>query len=261
MAEFCFHKPGPLIFDGNVAESWRRFVQEYEVFIAAACSTKPKKTQAYILLNLAGGEAIEREKSFTYGEGESKEDPECLKRKFGELCNPQANVTMERHKFNTRVQQRGESIQSYVSDLKNKASTCEFEDLKDEMIKDRLVCGIENDKLRRSLLREDKLTLQKAIELCQISELSEQRMKELTGAPEVHEENIHGKETQAIANDNSNNNNNGSKHLATEMRAASSDRAKWKGEEQRQKPFPYCGNVHKQRAVQHMERNVARVVN
>jgi hypothetical protein len=72
MAEFCFHKPGPLIFDGNVAESWRRFVQEYEVFIAAACSTKPKKTQAYILLNLSGGEAIEREKSFTYGEGESK---------------------------------------------------------------------------------------------------------------------------------------------------------------------------------------------
>ena len=90
------------------------------MFIAAACSTEPKKTQAYILLNLAGGEAIEREKSFTYGEGESKEDPECLKRKFGELCNPQANVTMERHKFNTRVQQRGESIQSYVSDLKNK---------------------------------------------------------------------------------------------------------------------------------------------
>ena len=44
---------------------------------------------------------------------------------------------------------RGESVQSYISDLKNKASTCEFGDLKDEMIKDRLVCGIENDKLKR----------------------------------------------------------------------------------------------------------------
>ena len=97
MAESCFHKPGPLIFDGNIAENWRRFLQEYEVFIAAACSSKPKKIQAYILLNLAGGEAIEREKSFTYGEDETKEDLECLKRKFGELCNPQANVTMERH--------------------------------------------------------------------------------------------------------------------------------------------------------------------
>ena len=75
-----------------MAESWRRFVQECDVFIAAACSSKPKKTQAYILLNLAGGEAIEREKSFTYGEGESKEDPEFLKRKFGELCNCSVGV-------------------------------------------------------------------------------------------------------------------------------------------------------------------------
>ena len=59
MAEFCFQKPGSLIFEGNVAENWRRFVQEYDVFIAAACGNKLKKTQAYILLNLAGGEAIE----------------------------------------------------------------------------------------------------------------------------------------------------------------------------------------------------------
>ncbi len=96
-------------------------------------------------------------------------------------------MTTERHKFNTRMQQRGESIQSYVSDLKNKASTCEFGDLKDEMIKDRLVCGIENDKLRRSLLREEILTLQKAIELCQINELSEQRMRELASTTEVYD--------------------------------------------------------------------------
>lgn len=74
MAESYFHRPGPLIFDGNIAQNWRRFV-----FIAAVCGTKPKKTQAYTLLNLAGGEAIERKKSFRYGETESKEDPECLK--------------------------------------------------------------------------------------------------------------------------------------------------------------------------------------
>ena len=147
----------------------------------------PKTQENSSIYIVKPGEAIEREKSFTYGEDETKEDPECLKRKFGELCNPQANITMERHKFNTRTQQRGESIQTYISDLKNKASTCEFGDLKDEMIKDRLVCGIENDKLRRSLLQEDKLTLLKAIELCQISELSEQRMKELTTTSEVHE--------------------------------------------------------------------------
>lgn len=40
---------------------------------------------------------------------------------------------------------------------------------------------------RRSLLGKENLTLQKAIELSQVSELSEQRMKELTTASKVHE--------------------------------------------------------------------------
>ena len=130
---------------------------------------KNNKIQAYILLNLAGGEAIKREKLFTYEESENKEATECLKWKIAEVWNPQTNVTMEHHKFNTCMQQRGESIQSFVADLKNKASACEFGELKDEMIKDRLVCGVENQRLRRNVLREGKLTLQKAIELCQIN--------------------------------------------------------------------------------------------
>ena len=53
MAESGFQKPGPLSFEGNVAENWHRFVQEYDIFIAAAHSSKSKKVQAYILLNLA----------------------------------------------------------------------------------------------------------------------------------------------------------------------------------------------------------------
>lgn len=78
---------------------------------------KPAKTKAYILLNLAGAEAIERERSFVYAAevrasgddgavlapAESREDPECLKRKFREMCNPQHNKTMERHKFHTHI--------------------------------------------------------------------------------------------------------------------------------------------------------------
>ena len=32
MAESGFQKPGPLSFEGNVAENWRRFVQEYDIF-------------------------------------------------------------------------------------------------------------------------------------------------------------------------------------------------------------------------------------
>lgn len=91
-----FRRPDPLAFDGNIAENWRVFQQEYDIFIAAAHCDKPARTQAYILLNLAGSEARECERSFVYAEeikepgedrrilvpAEAKEDPERLKRKF-----------------------------------------------------------------------------------------------------------------------------------------------------------------------------------
>ena len=39
------------------------------------------------------------------------------------------------------------------------ADTCEFGSLKDGLIRDHLVCGIEDDSLRKKLLQEPKLTL------------------------------------------------------------------------------------------------------
>ncbi|KAK7907206.1 hypothetical protein WMY93_015818 [Mugilogobius chulae] len=188
-----FRRPEPLVFDGNIAENWRIFEQEYDIFIAAAHSDKPARTRAYILLNLAGPEAIERERSFVYaaevrepGDGgrvlipaESKEDPDCLKKKFRDMCNPQTNITMERHKFNTRNQKAGETIESYVSDLRIKAKSCSFGELCEELIRDRLVCGIHNDHLRKTLLRDSDLTLAKAISVCQIHEMTEEHNKTL----------------------------------------------------------------------------------
>ena len=151
-----FRSPDPLVFDENVAVHWRKFEREYDIFIAAAHGDKPARTRAYILLNLAGPEAIERERSFTYvpavlGEddnvvipAESTEDPECLKRKFKEICNPESNVIMARHNFNTRHQKPGETIKAYVSTLRNQAKNCNFA-LEGELIRDRLVCGISSD--------------------------------------------------------------------------------------------------------------------
>ena len=61
-----FRRPDPLIFYENIAENWRIFERNYGIFIAAAHSDKSAKTQAYILLKIAGPEAIEQERSFTY---------------------------------------------------------------------------------------------------------------------------------------------------------------------------------------------------
>lgn len=43
------------------------------------------------------------------------------------------------------VQGKSESIDAYVTDLKNKAKDCEFGQLTDLLIRDRIVCGVIND--------------------------------------------------------------------------------------------------------------------
>ena len=57
------------------------------------------------------------------------------------------------------------------------SKSCEFGDLTDSLIKDRLVCGVIKDSVRSRLLRETELTLQKAIDVCRAAETSSQQMK------------------------------------------------------------------------------------
>ena len=45
--------------------------------------------------------------------------------------------------------------------------------MKDEFIRDKIVCGITSDRVRKQLLKERALTLDKAIQICQLNELSE----------------------------------------------------------------------------------------
>ncbi len=99
---------------------------------------------------------------------------------------PLKNLTFERHLFHTRKQGRSESINSFVTDLKNIARKCEFGDLGRDLIKDRIVCGIQSDAVRK-ILRETGLTLEKALSICNSSELSEQQVKNLADNEDVHE--------------------------------------------------------------------------
>jgi len=89
---------------------------------------------------------------------------------FNRYCIGETNVTYERYIFNQRVQQPSESIEDYVADLRKLASTCQFQELEDSLICDRVVVGIRDDTTRRHLLQQKKLTLAEAIDACKASE-------------------------------------------------------------------------------------------
>jgi ribosomal protein S1 len=92
-------------------------------------------------------------------------------------------MTFERHKFNTRDQNENETIDQHVTALRTLAATCEFESLHDGLIHNRIVCSIRTESLKERMLRENDLTLEKAIDICRAAETSRDQLKSLCGMP------------------------------------------------------------------------------
>jgi hypothetical protein len=98
----------------------------------------------------AGEDAMEVYNTFVFAEGEENKI-ETLIKTFELYCTPKKNVTFERHVFNTRNQEPSESIDSYVTELRKLAKSCEFAQLHDSLIKDRIVCGIHSAEFRQRI--------------------------------------------------------------------------------------------------------------
>lgn len=88
----------------------------------------------------------------------------------------------ERYQFNNRKQEPGESIAAYLTELRTIAKNCQHEDvIPEEILHDRIVLGIRDDKMRERLLRYNDLTLQKSVALIKAAKQTEDQVK-LMGA-------------------------------------------------------------------------------
>ena len=92
---------------------------------------------------------------------------------------------MQRFKFNTCVRQSGEKIAVYVARLRELTQFCEFGDSLEDMLRNRLVCGVNDERDQRRLLAEPQLTFKKAMELSQTFESSMQDAKDLQSSSRV----------------------------------------------------------------------------
>ena len=89
--------------------------------------------------------------------------------------SPRPSEIVQQSKFYNRSRKPGESISTYAAELHALVAQCNFGETIDAMIRDRLVCGINEDSIQKRLLTEgDKLTLTKAISLAQSYETAVQ---------------------------------------------------------------------------------------
>ena len=173
--------PSPLdIHDANAADKWKKFKRAWTNYsLATELNTKSQSIQVATLLTVIGEEAREVFSTFTdwSSEGdEAKIGPVLAK--FEAYCQPRKNIPFERYRFNRRGQEPGESYDQYRTALRMLAEGCDFQTITpDEILRDRLVFGIKDDKVRERLLRESTLTLSKTDEICRAAESMTAQMK------------------------------------------------------------------------------------
>ena len=179
--------PQPLeIHDPQAAEKWKKFKRAWINYaLATGLNSKDEAVQVATLLTVIGEEA--REVFFTFTgwttEGdEAKIGPVLAK--FEEYCQPRKNIPFERYRFNRRSQEPGETYDQYCTALRKLGESCDFQSITpDEILRDRLVFGISDSKVRERLLRESKLTLAKTDEICRASESMMLQMKAVEESP------------------------------------------------------------------------------
>ena len=81
-------------------------------------------------------------------------------------CPPPSEI-VQRFLFNTSSQKEAETIADFVADPCRISEHCKFGDTLDQMLQDRLVCGIRDGRIQKRLLTEPELTFRKAFDSCQ----------------------------------------------------------------------------------------------
>ena len=65
---------------------------------------------------------------------------------FYQLCQPMKNLILHRHNSNTKKHKEGACFHAFLTGLRNQADVCECGNMKDQLLRDRIVVGIDNTK-------------------------------------------------------------------------------------------------------------------
>ena len=147
----------------NGAKEWPLWIDHFERFrIASGLDKKGEKVQVNTLLFHLGRKAEEIFKSFNLTAANA-DKYDTVKQKFQNHFVRQRNVIYERAVFNQRVQREGEKAESFITALFTLAEHCAYDDLREDLIRDRIVVGIRDHELSRKLQLQADLTLERVI--------------------------------------------------------------------------------------------------
>lgn len=168
--------------------------------MASGLNTQTEEFQVNAFMYAAGDDAEGVMNMLTLTE-EQKGSYKALTDAFAKYCVSKRNVIFERARFNRRVQEPGESVESFLTAVHALAEHCEFGTLRDQLIRDRIVVGIRDGKLSENLQLDAKLTLESAITKVRQSDAVKKQQPVMRGTEPVagNLEAIHKRQSRGPA--------------------------------------------------------------
>jgi hypothetical protein len=162
-------------------EEWSEYAERIEHYFTANDITSGAKRRA-ILLNAVGPATYCLLKTLVSPAKITELTFEEIVERAAKHFNPKPSPIVKRYEFNTRRQEDGETVATFVAALRKIAEYCEYGDVLDNMLRDRVVCGINNKAVQRRLLQESSLTFEKALEMAVAAETADRDSRRLRGS-------------------------------------------------------------------------------
>ena len=105
---------------------------------------------------------------------------------FQQQCIGETNVINEPFVFNRGSQEKSEDFDCYLTALKEIARRCEFREMTEQLLRDRVVCWIGDNALRKRLLQQNNLTLQDCVDMCNASEDTTRQLQVMSADEGIH---------------------------------------------------------------------------
>ena len=164
------------------SDSWELYIERLNFYFEANGITSSEddlKIRRAILLSSVGKKTYKLISDLLAPEKPGEKSCEELCTLVKSHFNPKPSESVQRHKFNNPVRSNEENISDFLAALRNMAEYCNFGSSLENMLRDRLVSGINNERIQRRLLSEVDLSFKKAYEIALSMETTAQHMADL----------------------------------------------------------------------------------
>ena len=149
----------PTSFDFRDPNSWPRWKRRFEQFCLASGLASEDDVKQISYLMYCMGEDVEETLTSTNISADDRAKFDAVFAKFDEFFKVRKNLLFEQARH---CQKPGESVDQFITFLYRLVENCAYGDLRDDMIRDRIVVGIIDQGLSERLQLDAKLTLESA---------------------------------------------------------------------------------------------------